>query len=164
MGTGGAAGSRRIICSCCSRRSSSVSIILLSSSKPPSGAASGWPEYHTFILVLLSTISRCCHRSLTLTLLLLFPYRVIPGRTSRTVLEEGVADGRRWPVASSSSCKSLVVVAGAPTFPNGLLVLMLLLLLLDPPNGPLLLLLLLDPPNGLFLLLLLLLSGIPSCL
>ena len=65
-------------------------------------------------------------------------YRGMSGSTSRTVLEEGVADGRRWPVASSSSasCKSLIVVAGASTFPNGLLVLMLLLLLLllDPSN------------------------------
>ena len=40
-------------------------------------------------------------------------YRGVSGSTSRTALEEGVADGQRWPVASSSSasCKLLVVVA-----------------------------------------------------
>ena len=40
-------------------------------------------------------------------------YRGVSGSTSRTVLEEGVADGRRWLVASSfsASCKSLVVGA-----------------------------------------------------
>ena len=43
-------------------------------------------------------------------LLLLFPYQVISGSTSRGVLEEGVAGGRRWPVASSTSTSVVVVV------------------------------------------------------